>query len=331
MKTLRRYQRQFILLLVLGIIIGLIWHRTPEFLDVRNLLDLTRHLAEVGIIACGMTLIIMTGGIDLSVGSLLALCGIVFGYTWQYTEKLGDSALLIAAAAALTCGLLGGAVNGKLVSRWGLPPLIVTLGTMALYRGVAMVISKARPVSGFNDTFLEFGEKEVAGVPLQLWIWLAMVVVFAFVVARTRVGRYVMAIGDNELAARYAALPVDRLKFWLYVATGALCALASIILTARVSTARADAATGLELEVITAVVLGGTAITGGRGTVSGTFLGVLVLGMMRQGLNLAGIASIWQTIIAGALLITTAIANQLAIERASRRKVALPEPLPAAA
>jgi rhamnose transport system permease protein len=311
-----RYNRQLVLLIVLGLLLAGLGKMSPYFLDRTNLLELTTHLAEAGLIACGMTFVIMTGGIDLSVGSLLALSGIVLGYTW---ERLGPTG---AVAAAFATGLVGGILNGTLVV-WGkLPALVVTLGTMALFRGIAMVISKAQPFNDFPETFAWWGQGTVSSyeIPVQLLIWLFVVLVFVFVIDRTVVGRYLIAIGDNELAARYAALPAARMKFIAYLSTGLLSALAALIFTSRVSTAKADAGTGLELDVITAVVLGGTAITGGRGTVFGSFLGVLILGLMRNGLGLAGVASVYKDIAAGALLIIVAVLNQRLLERAARRR-----------
>ncbi|MGI8907973.1 MAG: ABC transporter permease [Candidatus Sumerlaeaceae bacterium] len=318
MRFFRTYARQLVLLLVLAVQVIVLGKLSPYFLDTTNLLELSTHLAEAGLIACGMTLVIMTGGIDLSVGSLLGLSGIVLGYTWK---PLGPAGAVL---AAFTTGLIGGMLNGALVVAGKLPPLVVTLGTMALFRGIAMVISKAQPVSDFPDTFAWWGQGAFAvggiDIPVQLAIWVALMLIFVMVVDRTVVGRYLTAIGDNELAARYAALPANRVKFAAYLSTGLLSAFAAIIFTSRVSTAKADAGQNLELEVITAVVLGGTAITGGRGTVLGSFLGVLILGLLRNGLSLAGVPSVYQTISAGVLLISVSILNERMLERASRRK-----------
>ncbi len=312
------FRREWILLGVLLTISAVMSQLSEGFLDYRNLLDLSTHLAEIGIIACGMTLVIMTGGIDLSVGSLLALSGIVLGYTW---EKFG---LGPAMGLALLTGLAGGAFNGMLVTRWKLPALVVTLATMALFRGTAMVISKAQPVSNFEPWFFTIGQGKVGDVPVQLIVWVGIVALFALLMEGTPVGRYTIAAGDNLRAARFAALPVQRLTFWIYSVTGLLSGFAAVIFTSRVSTAKSDAMMNLPLEVITAVVLGGTAITGGRGTVIGTFLGVLILGVLRQGLMLAGISSVWREMLTGGLLITTAIVNQRMLERSARRTNAKP-------
>lgn len=308
----KNYGRQVVLAGVLLVQMFVLGRMSPSFLESQNLLDMATHMAEAGIIAVGMTFIIMTGGIDLSVGSVLALCGITFGYLM---EPLG---VWPAAGVALFAGFLAGSFNGALVALGRLPALVVTLGTMALFRGIAMVISKGQPASDFPEEFSFLGWGIVGGVPVQLWIWLALVVVGMVVVDRSRIGRYVIAVGDNVTAARYAALPERTVTLLLYSFTGLFAAMAGLILAARVSTAKADAAMGLELDVITAVVLGGTAITGGRGTVLGTFLGVLILGFLRTGLSFAEVPTIYQTMLAGGLLIVVSVINQWLLERSGR-------------
>ena len=276
------------------------------FFTVENLLKMTRYRAEVGIVACAMTLIIMTGGIDLSVGSLLALCSIVLGYAWQ-VWGLGAAPAI---ALAIVTGAAGGAFNGMLVTRCNLPPLVVTLATMALFRGLAFGVSKADPVSGFPDAFTWLGQGSVLGLPVQLVVWVVLALATVVLVSRTATGRVAVAIGDNVRAATFAALKVRLITFSFYVGCGVLCAIAALIYTARTSTAKPDAYLGMELDVITAVVLGGTAITGGRGTALGTFLGVLILGIIRNGLTLAGVPSVWQETTAGSILIVMAVLNQ---------------------
>lgn len=297
-------------LVILGTAMSLL---SPHFLKVSNLLELTRHLAEIGMIACGMTFVIMTAGIDLSVGSLLGLSGIVLGYSWQ---AWGGA---IAVPLALLVGLGGGILNGGLVTTCGLPPLVVTLATMALFRGVAMVISRAQPVSEFPPWFSWIGQGRLGPFPAQLVAWAFIVVAADLLIRRTVVGRYATAIGANERAARFAAVPVAAVKLGVYAATGLLSALAGIVFASRVSTAKADAGLGLELEVIASVVLGGTQITGGRGTVVGTLFGVLILGVVRNGLSLAGVPSVWQVMLSGAILIAAAIANERLGERIAAR------------
>jgi rhamnose transport system permease protein len=212
-------------------------------------------------------------------------------------------------------GAGGGALNGALVTRGGFPPLVATLGTMALFRGIALRLSEAQPVSGFPEAFVWIGQGHVGPIPTQTLVWLAVALGTGLIVARTSVGPFTRAIGDSERAARFAALPVAGVKLGLYTATGLLTALAAVISTARFSTARADAGEGLELEVIAAVVLGGTAITGGRGSLLGTLLGVLILGTARNGLTLAGIEQEWRSMLTGAILIAAAISDQWVAQR----------------
>lgn len=312
MRLLRSLRRELTLLAVLFIVVAVMSVLSPYFLDAENLLGQTKHQAEIGIIACGMTLIIMTGGIDLSVGSILGLCGIVLGYSWQ-AWGAGP-----AIAMAVMVGVACGALNGFLVTRWRFPALVVTLATMALFRGVAMIISRAQPVSDFPTWFFWLGQEHFGLVPVQLVFWIAIVAVTVIVTTRTPAGRYLTAVGDNERAARFAGVSASWVKFWAYAATGLLCSIAAIIYTSRVATARSDSGQFFELTAITAVVLGGTSITGGRGTVLGTFLGVLILGVISNGLKLAGVSSDWQEIVTGGILIVTAIINQYATGRAGK-------------
>jgi len=302
-------KRESGLLLTLIILVAAMSVLSPYFLRTGNLLGLTRHLAEVGIIACAMTCIIATSGIDLSVGSLLGLTSIALGYAslaWNPASGI---------AMAFATGLVGGLFNGALIAHFALPPLVVTLATMALFRGLAMTISQAQPVSDFAPIFDWIGQGTTAFIPTQLWIWCVVYATSWVLLERTGYGRYLRAIGDNSQAARAATLPVKRVLLSAYAAMGLLCALAGIVYTARVSTARADAGTGLELEVITAVVLGGTSITGGRASLVGTLLGVLILGVVRNGASLAGVSSVWQAIIAGVILIAAAALNHRLTDR----------------
>ena len=226
-------------------------------------------MAEVGLVAMPMTLIIVTGGIDLSVGSVFGLCAILLGVFWQ---NLGLP-LPLAIALTLVVGGLAGAFNGWFITRVGVPPLIMTLATLALFRGLAEGISQARSVRGYPDWFFQLGQGEVMGVPTQLWLLLAVILLSAVVLATTTFGRALYAIGHNQLAARFSGIPVDRMKLLIYTFSGLMAGLAGVIFVSRVSTTRSDMGTGLELDVIAAVVLGGTSIFGGTGTILGTVLG----------------------------------------------------------
>ncbi|MFO1048600.1 MAG: ABC transporter permease [Geminicoccaceae bacterium] len=238
---------------------------SEQFLTVDNLLNQGRLACEVGLVALPMTLIIVTGGIDLSVGSILGLCAIMLGVLWKNLGLPLELAILL----TLAIGTAAGLVNGLVITRIGVPPLIATLATLALYRGLAEGISQARSVRGYPDWFFTLGQGEVAGVPTQLWLLLAAILVFAVLLARTTFGRTLYAIGNNETAARFSGLAVDRTKLTIYGLSGLMAGLAAWIFVSRVSTTRSDMGTGLELDAIAAVVLGGTSIFGGTGSILG--------------------------------------------------------------
>ncbi|MCB2012879.1 MAG: ABC transporter permease, partial [Geminicoccaceae bacterium] len=272
---------------------------TDKFLTTGNLLNQGRLMAEVALVALPMTYIIVTGGIDLSVGSIMGLTAITLGYSWK---NLGLP-LELAIVFALAVGTFAGYLNGLLITRLKVPPLIMTLATLALYRGLAEGISQARSVRGYPDWFFVLGQGEVLGVPTQLWLVLVAVVIFAFVLARTTFGRALYAIGHNETAARFSGIPVDRIKLRIYTLSGFMAALAGWIFVSRVSTTRSDMGTGLELDVIAAVVLGGTSIFGGIGTIAGTVLGFTLIQLLKNGLALVGVKGDATIIVIGSVLI----------------------------
>ena len=243
--------------------------------------DILRHSCEIGLLALALTPVIITAGIDLSVGSLLGLCAILFGKFWH------DAGMPIplAAALALVCGALGGALNAALITTLRLPPLIVTLGTYSLFRGLAEAITRgAVTYTNFPEGFLFIGQERWLGLPVQAWLFFAVAIGVWVLVHRMTFGRSFRAIGFSPEGARYAGLPVDRHVALAYILAGLIAALAAIIYTARLGQAKADAGTGYELFAITAVVLGGTSIFGGRGSVTGTLLGVAAIAVLKSGL-----------------------------------------------
>lgn len=243
--------------------------------------DILRHTCEIGLLALALTPIILTAGIDLSVGSLLGLCAILFGKLWQ------DAGLPVpvAIAATLAIGAAAGGLNAGLITRLGLPPLIVTLGTYSLFRGLAEAITRGSVTyTDFPASFLFLGQERWSGLPVQAWAFLAVAGAIWIWVHRTTHGRSFRAIGFSPEGSRYAGLPVGRRVAAVYVVAGLVAALAAVIYTARLGQAKADAGTGYELFAITAVVLGGTSIFGGRGTVHGTLLGVAAIAVLKNGL-----------------------------------------------
>lgn len=298
--------REKILLLVLMAELTIFGLLSPYFFTVSNLLDTSRYFSETGLIAIGMALIIITAGIDLSVGSLLALVSVAVGFSMEAGLPLWVSLIL-----GLGTGYLGGLVNGLFITRLSLSPLTVTLGTLALYRGIAYAVSDSGAVSSFPDWFAYFGSYYIAGlIPLQLVVFAAVAFGIGLYLERGRFGRYVRGIGYNPKATKFSGIAVNRIWTNVYVMTGILVAISAIIYTSRVSTSRANAGIGLELVVIAAVVLGGASIKGGSGTITGTVLGVLILAFLNQGFGLLGAPAALTLVAQGAVLLVAVFVNE---------------------
>lgn len=293
------------ILLVALIVLGALNNR---FLTLDNLLNQGRLTTEVGLIALPMTFIIITGGIDLSVGSIVGLCAILLGYSWK---NLGFP-LPLAIGFSLLVGAAAGFLNGIVITRVKVPPLIMTIATLALYRGLAEGISQARSVRGYPEWFYFIGQENLFGVPAQLWLFLIAIVVSAIVLDRTIFGRTLYAIGNNETAARFSGLPVDRVKLIIYTLSGLMAGLSACVLVSRVTTTRSDMGIGYELDVIAAVVLGGTSIFGGVGTIWGTMIGLAMIQLLKNGLALTGVKGDATIVVIGAVLIlSTLVASSL--------------------
>jgi rhamnose transport system permease protein len=300
-----RFSREVVLL---GVLIALVIVMTlldPLFLSPTTLLNTSRFFVEVGLMALGMTLIIITGGIDLSVGSNLGLVSVAVGFSYA-----GGLPLPLAILFGLVVGVAAGFFNSVFITFLDLHPLVVTLGTFALFQGLAYGLSNADAVSDFPAWFAYFGQAYLGPVPGQLILFVVAVAVVWIILSRTSFGRYVYAIGNNEEAARFSGVPIRRVKIALYSGIGLLVAMAAVIYTSRVYTARADTGLGLELGVISAVVLGGASIYGGSGTIGGTVLGVLIIATLQNGLILAGVPSTWQLFILGVLLLVAVFLNE---------------------
>jgi rhamnose transport system permease protein len=321
-----QWEALLVLMLVATILIGS--SLTEAFLTGQNLSLATADLVEKAIMALGLTLVIVAGEIDLSVASVLGLSSAIVGATVDAGAPMG-----VAIAMALLAGALCGLFNGLLVAKLGLPSLVVTLGTLALFRGLAYVVLGDRAVSEFPLGFTDFG---FANVPDTLIPWTAVVfavlAVITFVVLHMSwIGRDVYAIGNNEEAARFSGVEVDRLKIGLFVTSGTLAALAGVVFTARFASARPDNGLGFELDVVTAVLLGGVSIFGGRGTLVGVVLALFLIGALRNVLNLEDVAAEKQSIVIGTLLIVSVIATNAlrgVQERTARRRPAQPQAEP---
>lgn len=291
----------------------------PAFLRPDNLLEMSRFFVETGLIALAMTPIIITGGIDLSVGSIVGLSVVAMGLAWRLGQAPFGLSLPIGLATGLACGL----GNGLLIARLRLPPLIVTLATMALYRGLALGLGANAPVSDFPTAYCDLGQSYYAlpaglQLPQQLPVLLVVVVFTWIALHRSVTGRHVFAIGHNERAAWFAGVPVARVKLALYAFSGLMSGLAGAIYLSRVATAKADAGTLMELDVITICVLGGVSISGGRGGIPGTVLALLIVSSLVRGLTLARVPFEDQKIVLGLVLLVAAVIYQLIQRRAGR-------------
>ena len=289
------------------------WLRSPYFLTTTNFLNIGRAMAIVGVVAIGETIVIISGGFDLSVGSTMAAVGMLAAYMINH-----GSPIALAFAAALAVGVVIGAVNGAIISYARINALIATLATLAIVRGLGFVISGGAELPVGNSTFLALGSGSVLGIPYIVVILLCGFAIFGVAMPRTRFGRYTYAIGSNARAAKLAGVPVSRWRVSFYVTCGLLAALGGLLTVSIVGTSQPSANVGIELNVITAVILGGASITGGRGSLLGTFLGLVLLGVLNNGLILSGVPAYWQQVVQGAALLAAVFYDEL---RSTRRDV----------
>jgi ribose/xylose/arabinose/galactoside ABC-type transport system permease subunit len=295
-------------LLGLGLVL---WALTPHFLTVSNLLNVAEQAAIIAIVAVGMTFVIITGGIDLSVGSVLAFAGVVMASVLH-----ADVPVPLALGAALGTGLFCGLENGALITFGRLPPFIATLGMMSVARGTALMFTEGRPVSGFSGSFRSLATGEVIGVPASVVIMIAVYIVAHFVLTRTKLGRYTYAIGGNEEAALLSGVNVRLYKATVYGISGMLSGLAAVLLTARLNSAQPIAGMMYELDAIAATVIGGTSLLGGEGTVLGTLIGALIMAVLRNGLNILGVSSFVQQVVIGSVIIVAVLIDMWLKRRA---------------
>lgn len=303
------YGRQLGTLAGLLVLALVLWALTPHFLTVSNLLNIAEQATIIAIVAVGMTFVIITGGIDLSVGSVLAFAGVVMASALQRGLPL-PLALTVGLGAGLFCGVL----NGLLITVGRLPPFIATLGMMSVARGAALMFTEGRPISGFSEGFRSLATGQVLRIPSPVLIMIGVYVIAHFLLRRTKLGRYTYAIGGNEEAALLSGINVRLYKTMVYGLAGLLSGLAAILLTARLNSAQPIAGMSYELDAIAATVIGGTSLLGGEGTVVGTLIGALIMAVLRNGLNLLGVSSFIQQIVIGTVIIV-AVLIDMALKR----------------
>ena len=299
---------------------------TPHFLTVSNLLNVTEQTTINAVIAVGMTFVILSAGIDLSVGSIVALTGVVLGSALHSGVPV-PAAILLSLTTGAVCGLL----NGLLITRGGLPPFIATLGMMSIARGVALLFTDGRPISGFSAGFREISTGRPLMIPAPVLVMIVVYVTAHFVLTRTTFGRYVYAIGGNEEATRLSGVRVGFHKTMVYAVSGVTSAVAAVTLTARLNSAQPIAGMMYKLDAIAATVIGGTSLLGGSGTLVGTLIGALIMGVLRNGLNLLGISSFLQQVVIGGVIIAAVLVDSLLNARSQRRRARIaPSPAPTA-
>ena len=291
---LHRFGLLFVILLVgMGLTIT-----TDTFLSVANLTNVARQVSINGILAVGVTFVLLTAGVDLSLGSVVALSGVACA-TFAHP---GDHPVFVPIAVGLLTGAACGLVNGVLVTRGGVAPFIVTLGMMTIARGLALIVSGGRPVANMSNELTALAG-DFLGIPIPVLCFAGVALVAWFFLRNFRLGRHIYAVGGNENAARAAGVPVERVKLFAYGLCGLLTGLAGVVLAARITTGQPNAGQAYELDAIAAVVIGGTSLAGGVGTITGTLLGVLLIGVINNGLDLQGVSSYYQAVIKGVIIV----------------------------
>lgn len=325
-ESLNAFVRKYAIVLIFIVMFVTMTFLTDAFLQPRNLVNVVRQISVVGLIAIGVTMVIITTGIDLSSGSVLALAA-VFAASLAQQPDWHDAKypglmlpVIVPIIVALGIGILCGAINGGLIAKFKIPPFIATLGMMTVARGFALIYSN-RPVSGLTDTYNFIGQGEIfkvfpipgqppLGIPVPVIILAAVAIGAHIMLNSTRFGRHIYAIGGNEQAALISGLNVGRIKIGVYTIAGLLSGLAGLVLSSRIGSGQPGLAVGIELDAIAAAVIGGTSLSGGIGTIWGTIIGALIIGVLNNGLDLLNVSAYWQTIVKGSIIVIAVIIDE---------------------
>lgn len=289
---------------------------SDKFLTVSNAWNVMRQISVNICISTGMTLIVLTAGIDLSVGSVLALCGAITAGLLRNGIEVPSSNLYIgftllgAVIAGILTGSFLGAFNGWAITKFKVPPFVATLAMLTIARGLTMLWTQGFPISGLGDTFLYFGTGWLLGIPVPVWISGIIVLIAVLITSKTRLGRYIYAIGGNESASKLSGINVNRVKIIVYTIAGALAAIGGILVTSRLDSAQPNAGTSYELDSIAAVVIGGTSLSGGRGSILGTVQGAIIIGVLNNGLVLLNVSPFWQQVVKGFVILLAVIIDK---------------------
>lgn len=305
--------QSLIALIILCIIVSLL---SDKFLTTTNAWNVMRQISVNVCISVGMTLVIIAGGIDLSVGSVLALCGAVAAGLLKNGIEIPSSNLYMGftvlgtIVVALLIGSLLGVFNGLFITRFKVPPFVATLAMLTIARGLTMLWTGGFPISGLGESFAWIGTGWFVGIPVPVWISAIIVAIAIMIMNKTKLGRYIYAIGGNESAATLSGIDVKKVKVIVYTIAGGLAAAGGLLVTSRLDAAQPNAGTGYELDSIAAVVIGGTSLTGGRGSIGGTVLGAIIIGVLNNGLVLLNVSPFWQQVLKGAVILAAVIIDK---------------------
>ena len=296
-------------LLGLVLLIAVVSILNPAFLSAKNIMNILRQTSVNAVIAAGMTFVILTGGIDLSVGSILGISGAVCA-----SLLVSGQNVVVAVISALVVGAIVGFLNGFIISKGKLQPFIATLATMTVLKGLTLVYTNGNPITlGSNELAMSFGKiggGTILGIPTPAMIMIVVFMVCYYILHNTRIGRYTYALGSNEEATKLSGLNTDKIKIWVYTMSGILASVAGIIITSRLYSAQPTAGNSYELDAIAAVVLGGTSLTGGKGKISKTIVGALIMGVLSNALNLLDVSSYYQMMVKGVVILIAVLLDR---------------------
>ncbi|MDD3403720.1 MAG: ABC transporter permease [Hespellia sp.] len=300
---LRKFGIYFVLILMMIILSFL----SKSFMTVSNMMNILRQVSVSGIVAMGMTLVLVTGGIDLSVGSMIAFAGVI-GCTFAHPDP--SYPLIVVILIGLAAGALCGLVNGLIVAYTGVNPFIATMGMMTIARGATLLFTNGRPINDLSESFQFIGRGTVGFISTPILFLIAVCIISALILHKTSLGRYIFAVGGNENAAKVSGINVKKIKIFVYIYSGILCGLAGLLLASRTNAAAPNAASGYELDAIAAGVIGGTSTSGGRGGVYGTIVGALIMVVLSNGLDMLNVSSYIQQIVKGIIIIGAVCIDQ---------------------
>lgn len=299
----RKIFNEYGIFLIFVLLIIVLSIARPNFLRPQNIMNVLRQISINGLLSIGMTFVILTGGIDLSVGSMLAFGGVIAASL--ASDAMGGTIThpMVAAGVALLAGLVLGSMNGALIAKFRLPSFVVTLGMLSMARGFTFIYTDGMPIPRIDKRFLVFGQGVVFGIPLPVIIFIIVYIIAWLTLNNTRYGRYIYAVGGNEKSAKVSGVNTRLVVFSVYAISGILSALGGVILTARTTAGLPQAGMSYELDAIAAVVIGGTSLSGGQGVLSGTLVGALLIGVINNGLDLLGVSSYFQQVVKGAIIV----------------------------